>query len=185
MDPKKEADVYSEVELEDNAEAESVPPLVPVETPVVQPEKEEEPEDDKEEDKDTENLPPESKPETISRKRSIYQDLKDKKNEVKTERELREIAERERDEALAKLNNVNKDSEADEIEAFAKEIDASPDALRKLKELVLKDAPKSGLSPELEAQLKEFQEFQSLAPLAFLISLSVSLSLFFILLASA
>lgn len=159
MDPKKEAEnIYSEVELEDNAEAESVPALVPVETPAPEPEKESEEEDEKETETETEILTPETKPEPVSRKRSIYQDLKDKKNEVKTERELREAAERERDEALAKLNNTDK---ADDIDAFAQEIDANPESLRKLKELFLKDVPKGELSPEMAAQLKEFQEFQA------------------------
>lgn len=160
MDPKKEAEnIYPEVELEDSAEAESVPPLVPVETPAPESEKEPEVKEDEKEPESEAEPEPETKPEPVARKRSIYQDLKDKKNEVKTERELREAAERERDEALAKLNKTTND--ADDIEAFAKEIDANPEALRKMKELFLKDAPKGELSPEMAAQLKEFQEFQA------------------------
>lgn len=157
MDPKKEAEVYSEVEFEDIPKAEPETP----ETPVVTPEPEKEPEAKEEDKDDAEPLIPEPEPEKpVARKRSIYQDLKDKKNEVKTERELREAAERERDAALARLND-SKAPDSDEIEAYAREIDADPEALRKMKTLFLKDVASAGLSPEIAQQLKEFQEFQN------------------------
>lgn len=160
MDPeKKEADVYSEVEHEDVTPAEPIAPETPPE-PVIPEVKEEEKEPEKAEDDDDKSEPKPEPVAPVARKRSIYQDYKDKKNEAKTERELREAAERERDEALAKLNG-DKATDSDEIEAFAKEINADPEALRRMKAVFLKDAPKGELSPELQAQLKEFQEFQA------------------------
>lgn len=161
MDPeKKEIDnPYAELELEDlPAKDDAIPALVPTEEPVADPVKEE-----VKEEEEASEIEPEPTAEPVARKRSIYQDLKDKKNEVRTERELREAAERERDELKTKLAEAEtpreKEEALDDIAAFAKDIDADPDALRRMKQVFLKDA--QTLSPELAAQLKEFQEFQS------------------------
>jgi hypothetical protein len=96
----------------------------------------------------------------VQRKRSIYQDLKEKKNEVKTERELREQAERERDELRVKLEAKDNAPVSDELEAFAKEIDADPATIRKMKELFLKEATVASIPADLQEQLRQFQEFQ-------------------------
>lgn len=90
------------------------------------------------------------------KKKSIYKDYKEKKQLLKSETEKREQAERERDEFKSKLEKFEqagtkeeKQEAKDEIEAFAKEINASPDALRKMKDLFFKDfKPTSDISKE-------------------------------------
>ena len=64
-------------------------------------------------------------------KRSIYDEYKDKKSELKSERERADIAERERDELKSRLESLDravtpqeKQDAQDEIEAFAQEIGA-------------------------------------------------------------
>ncbi len=92
--------------------------------------------------------------------RSIYHDLKDTRNDLKTERELREKAERERDEALAKANKPATEMKADDLDAFAEEIGADPAAIKKMRELFLKDMPASTISPELQTKLEQFEAWQ-------------------------
>lgn len=103
----------------------------------------------------------------LERKRSIYDEYKEKKAELKSERELREQAERERDEFRTKyeaLQNANTPEERqeaqDDIESFAKEIGADANALRKMRELFLKDVQPS-TDPEIAEKLKKFEEWQS------------------------
>ncbi len=103
----------------------------------------------------------------VERKRSIYDDLKDKKSELKSERTLRERAEHERDELKSKLeareNAVTPEEKqfaSDDLESFAQEIGADPQAIRKMKELFLKDAqPKS--DPDLAEKLAKFEAWQA------------------------
>lgn len=156
MDPEKDAlEVYKEAGIEFEE--------APVEQPIEpEPEPENAEPDSPEADKKPEEEPLQKEPEApvVQRKRSIYQDLKDKKNEVKTERELREQAERERDELRAKLE-AKDNSPLDEIDAFAKEIDADPAVIRRMREVLLKDAEVSNMPADLREQLKQFQEFQT------------------------
>lgn len=94
------------------------------------------------------------------RKRSIYDEYKDKKSELKTERELREKAEKERDELQTKVAAYEqaKTPEAkadakDKIEAYAQEIGADPAAVRKIVELA-----REGLTPQIPEEIvKDFQ----------------------------
>lgn len=119
-----------------------------------------EPAADPEPDANKEENPEPLKEEPKERKpRSIYHDLKDTRSDLKTERELREQAERERDELRAKLE-TKPPVQADDLDAFAAEIGADPQAIRKMRELFLKDMPASSVSPELETKLAQFEEWQ-------------------------
>ena len=159
MDPEKEAfDAYKAAGVELPPEAEPKPLE---ETPVVVPEVIPEPvvvvEPKAKEDVEPTLIP---EPQAVAKKRSIYQSLKDTRQDVKTERELRESAERERDELRAKLDVPAKATDDEDLEAFAKEIDADPATLKRMQALFLKNAPKSEFSEEHSKQLKEFQDWQ-------------------------
>lgn len=102
----------------------------------------------------------------LERKRSIYDEYKEKKAELKSEKELREQAERERDElrikyeALANARTPEERREAqDEIDQFANEIGADPNAIRKMRELFLKDV-KPQTNDELARDLQEFKAWK-------------------------
>ena len=101
------------------------------------------------------------------RKRSIYDDLKDERKERKeAEAQLetlsREKAELERKlEAFGKAETPEEKQEAkDDLEAFAKEIDASPEALRKMRDIFLKDY-KPGIDPTLLKDLEDFRTYRA------------------------
>lgn len=108
------------------------------------------------------------KDEDRPKKRSIYDDLKDKKHELRSERELREQAERERDDLKAQLAGLNKSSTPQErqdainsIEQFAERTGADAESLRQLKELILKDVPQAPKMDEGILQgLNEFQQWK-------------------------
>jgi hypothetical protein len=94
--------------------------------------------------------PTEPKPRT-----SIYDEYKEKKAELKTEKEAREQAERERDDLKVKLEAVStavtpeeKKEAQDELDTFAAEINADPATIRKLRDLIIKDLPGNALSDE-------------------------------------
>ncbi len=97
------------------------------------------------------------------RKRSIYDDLKEKKEDLKIEKQKREQAERERDEIKEKLNALasattpeKREEAADEVTEYAKKIGADPEAVRTLVELARK-----GMKPELPGDVAEaLQDFQ-------------------------
>lgn len=138
-------------------------------TPTETPEKDETPQEPEapEEKKPEEPTEPLQETPKLERKRSIYDEYKDKKAELKSERELREQAEREREEwrtkyeALQNAHTPEERQEAqDDIEAFAKEINADPQALRKMRELFLKDV-KPQTNEELERDLQEFKAWKS------------------------
>lgn len=100
------------------------------------------------------------------RKRSIYDEYKEKKAELKSEREAREQAERERDEFRTKLEAyANAPTEErrieaqDDLDAFAKEINADPASLRKMRDLFLKDAAPT--NKQLETDLAEFKAWKA------------------------
>jgi len=130
------------------------------ETPPV--ETEEPKEESKEEPETTE--PTENEPKE-QHKRSIYDEYKDKKAELKSEKELREQAERERDELRSKLDAVsNADSPQEKREAtnkleqFAQKIGADPQALEEMRDLFLADAPKT--DPAIAEKLAKFEAWQ-------------------------
>lgn len=152
--------------------------VVEDETPANAQEDEETPEETKPEEKakveddsnqnKTEEDKSETKPQSEvkeTKKRSIYDEYKDKKSEVKTERELRQKAEQERDELAQKLANLNSAStkeeiaEAkDELDAFALEKGLDPQAIKQMKQLFLKDV-KTSIDPEIQAKLDKVLEF--------------------------
>ncbi len=101
---------------------------------------------------------------------SVYDDLKGKRKEVKTERELRESAERERDELKAKLDAVStattqaeRSDAVDDLEAFAKENDVDPAYLRKMQQVFLKGLPQATVDTEALERFKEWEKNNSQA----------------------
>ena len=123
------------------------------------------PEAPKEEEKE-EEAPLQDESPKVERKRSIYDEYKEKKAELKSEREQREAAEREasewrtRYEALTNASTPEERQEAqDDIDAFAREINADPDALRRMRELFLKDV-KPAIDPSLSKDLEEFKAWK-------------------------
>lgn len=99
------------------------------------------------------------------KKRSIYHDLKDTKRDLKTEKEAREKAEKERDELVEKLKALDnagtqqEQTEArDEVEEFlARHNEWNKDAVRELMEMTRK-----GITPQLPEDLaKELAEFRT------------------------
>lgn len=99
-------------------------------------------------------------------KRSIYEEYKEKKAELKSEREQREQVERERDELRAKLEAVShadtreeRQTASDDLEAFAQEIGADAQAIRKMRDLFLKDV-KPSTDPALAEKLEKFEAWQ-------------------------
>ena len=138
-------------------------------TPTEEPSTEETPEEEKAPEAPTEE--PKDEPETLQEpKERVARKLSDKYKEVKTdlrtERELREQAERERDEYAEKLKGLTdaktpeeKQDASDEIEAFAKEINADPATLRRMRELFIKETP--GLSEEDRKAIEEIRAFKA------------------------
>lgn len=95
------------------------------------------------------------------KKRSIYNDLKDTRNDLKSEREAREKAERDLTELRSKLDGKpSVESKADDLDAFAAEIGADPQVIKKMQELFLKNMPASTISPELQTKLEQFEKWQ-------------------------
>jgi hypothetical protein len=146
--------------------------LPPEATPVPEPEGDEpapEPATPEEPEAEPEGTP-DGEPEAIEplqnepkepKKRSIYNDLKDTRNDLKSEREAREKAERELTELRSKLDGKPPvESKADDLDAFAAEIGADPQAIKKMHELFLKNMPASTISPELQTKLEQFEKWQ-------------------------
>jgi hypothetical protein len=101
------------------------------------------------------------------KKRSIYDEYKEKKQELRTEKELREIAEGERDELAQKLKAIEtattpkeKQEAKDDLDSFAEEINADPQALKRMKELFMKDI-KPSVDENLAKDLQEFKQWKS------------------------
>lgn len=118
--------------------------------------------DNEPEDDDKSQKPAEKK------KRSIYDEYKDKKAEVKTERELREQAESERDDALAKLadaiksaTTVDEKAEAkDELDAYAEEYGLDAQGVKKLQSILLKGVNAApSMSDEDRQAVEKAKEF--------------------------
>lgn len=120
-----------------------------VEKPVVEAKESEEGDDNSNPDNPE---PPEPQ---VPKKRTIYTDYKEKKQELKSERELREKAEQERDELKAKLEAKEKGdvSTVDpDIKAYAEKVGADPEALQEMRDVILK-----GVKPVAEIP-KEFKD---------------------------
>ncbi len=96
--------------------------------------------------------------------RSIYDDLKDRKKELRTEKELREQAERERDELRTRLESVteakgdNPQVEEDAL-AYAKKVGADPELVQKIITEARKGF-KAEIDPTLTERLDKFENWQ-------------------------
>jgi len=126
------------------------------ETPKEKPEEKVEKPEPKEEPKEVE--------EKEFKKRTIYDEYKDKKSKLKSEKELREKFESENAELKEKLDALEKaktpqekQDALDDIDELAKEINADPQALRKLQNVLLK-----GVKPTSDENLKkDLEEFKN------------------------
>jgi len=114
--------------------------------------------DPKEDDKST--LPDQKEFKT----RSIYDEYKDKKSELKSEKERRKVAEKEvldLKEKLAKADTPEEKQEAlDDIEEFAKEIGADPEAIKKMQKVFLKGVKTNEPDESLKKDLEEFKSWK-------------------------
>jgi hypothetical protein len=111
----------------------------PKEEPKAKPEDKDEPEDESEEE--------EVEPKT-SKPRSIYQQYKEKKKDLHTEKERREQLEKENQELKALIEKggkattkEEKEDVQDELAKFAEENEMSPETLKQLKAIMTKDIP--------------------------------------------
>lgn len=165
MDAYKEAGIELPPEatpVVEPAKEEPAPePAVPAELKT-EPKPDEKPEVEKPDGEPAAKVEPEIlQTEPKEKKRSIYHDLKDTRNDLKSEREAREKAERELNELRTKLDaKPPVEIKADDLDAFAAEIGADPQALKKMKEFFIKDLPQSTISPELQTKLAEFEKWQ-------------------------
>ena len=123
-------------------------------------EPEQAPEAEKSEEEPT-TEPLKEEPKETRPKRSIYDDYK-------SEKDKRKEAERERDEFKTRLEALEsadtpaeKAAAQDDLEAFAREIEADPQALRRMREIFLKDLPATGLSDEDRKAIADLQAFKA------------------------
>ena len=126
----------------------------------------------KEEPKETEEKPKEEPKEVLpdpieTKKRSIYDELKDKKSKLRSEKELRENFEKENTELKGKLEALSnadtkeeKKEALDDIDELAKEINADPEYLRKLKAIFLKDVKPTN-DESLKKDLEDFKDWKT------------------------
>ena len=126
----------------------------------------------KEEPKETEEKPKEEPKEVLpdqieTKKRSIYDELKDKKSKLRSEKELRENFEKENTELKGKLEALQnadtkeeKKEALDDIDELAKEINADPAYLRKLKTIFLKDVKPTD-DESLKKDLADFKDWKT------------------------
>jgi len=136
------------------------PEKEPVKEPIKEPEKT--PEEPKIEPKEpVKELEDNKEP----KKRSIYDEYKDKKSELKEEKEARLQAEKERDElkeALAKAKTPEEKKEAlDDLDEFAKSSNLDPAGLKKMRDIFLKDLKVPGLSDEDRKILEDAKNFSN------------------------
>lgn len=100
----------------------------------------------------------------VERKRTIYDDYKEKKAEVKSEREAREEAEHERDELKRQLESlqdpdrVEKKEDPKDVLEYATEKGADPELVRRIIDEARANQPK--LDPEISQRLDRFESWQ-------------------------
>lgn len=160
-----------ETEFPDNKEEDKGEPK----TPAPEEEKGDEPEGEqpegekpKEEEKPEAKKPEEEAPPEQSKKRSIYDDLKEKKHEAKTATARAEAAEAEvaRLRALSEKQDQaatpkEKSEAKDDLEAWAEEEGLNPEQTKRFADIIIKRLPASGLSEEDKATLAVVKDFQS------------------------
>lgn len=164
----KDEKEYREQLEADGIEVEEEKTDKPVEeTPEEQPKEEktvEEPEKKPEDEPQKKEVLPEQKE---FKKRSIYDEYKDKKSELKSEKELRQKFEDENTtlkEKLGALENADTPQEKQEalndIDEFAEEIGADPTAIRKMQTIFLKSI-KPTTDGNLQKDLADFKEWKT------------------------
>lgn len=117
---------------------------------------------DAEGDEGTKN--PEVLSDVKDKKRSIYDEYKDKKSEARTEKERADTLERENAELKTKMEALQnaktpeeKQDALDDLDKFAEETDADPEYLKKYRDLILK-----GIKIEPDESLrKDLEEFKA------------------------
>ena len=126
----------------------------------------------KEEPKETEEKPKEEPKEVLpdpieTKKRTIYDNYKEKKSQYKSEKALRENFETENTELKGKLEALSnadtkeeKKEALDDIDELAKEINADPAYLRKLKTIFLKDVKPTD-DESLKKDLADFKDWKT------------------------
>lgn len=127
--------------------------------------KDENPEsDDEKDEEEVKDNPP--------KKRSIYDDLKEKKQNLREEKERSTKLEQENTELKKQLNELNeklsdpnlskkdKDEAIDDFEEFAKEIDADPKTIKKMFDLFSAKTSDKSLPDNLKESLEEFQNWK-------------------------
>lgn len=113
--------------------------------------------DDSEEDEDEEDSEEEEDSSKKKKKPSIYDEYKKKKKESKQKDQT--IAElKSKLEAFENADEDDKEDAMDDLEAFAKEINANPEVIKKMKSLFNKG---QDINPSLKKDLLEFKEFKS------------------------
>ena len=115
---------------------------------------------------------PEEEPEKVEekkefKKRSIYDEYKDKKSELKSEKELRTKAETENTELKEKLEALQnaetpkeKQDALDDIDELAKEINADPEVIRKLQKVLMKGVAPAN-NETLQKDLADFKNWKT------------------------
>lgn len=137
-----------------------IPEDTPPEESTVEEPKVETPEEPKQEPKKEEE--PEKPEEVIERKRSIYHDLKEKKHELRSEREAREQVEQERDELRRRLEEIQGANGSDaekskDVVKYAEEVGADPVLVQR----IIEEA-RAGVKAEIPEDLKNgLEEFKS------------------------
>lgn len=158
-------------ETPENPEPEQKPEETPADKPEESPKPEDKPEDEKSEEKSEEKpeAPLQTKP------RTIYEDLKDKKKQVRekdTEIETLKSQLAEKDSLISDLTEKAKNATTpaekaeveDEIAQLAEEIGADPEGIAKLTEFLTKKLVKPAgveISPEDLEAIKNFRQSQS------------------------
>lgn len=117
--------------------------------------------------KEEEKAPLQTEEPKPPRKRSIYDDYKDKKKDLAFEKERADALERDNAELTQKLEAFSKaetpeekKDAADELEAFAQEIKADPETMRRMRDLFLKDV-KPATDESLKKDIEEFKQWKA------------------------
>lgn len=133
--------------------------------------KDEEPEKQEEEEESKPSDEPDKKP----HKRSIYQEYKEKKEVLRDTKQALEAERLAKEEAIARANELQAKIEAfqnadtakerqeakDELDALAEEIQADPVALRKMRDVFLKNVkPESVIDENTRKSLEEFNRWK-------------------------
>jgi hypothetical protein len=134
-----------------------------VEIPVAETPKEEETPKEPEVEKTEEPEKPLETEPREQRKRSIYDDLKEKKQDLRAEKDAREQAERERDELRSQLESFQKENnlpeeESNDLLEYAAQKGADPELVKRIVDEARSNQPQ--IDPELRSRLDKFENWQ-------------------------